>query len=83
MAALLIGIPVKEIVGWYGYILEACQYIIIHLFIISEYALLFRFRWRICFWVSTIPAALLALAMVFCAESPYWLYKVCLIPCIE
>ncbi|XP_038879457.1 probable plastidic glucose transporter 2 isoform X2 [Benincasa hispida] len=47
MAALLIGIPVKEIVGW----------------------------WRTCFWVSTIPAALLALAIVFCAESPHWLYK--------
>ncbi|GFY98361.1 major facilitator superfamily protein [Actinidia rufa] len=25
--------------------------------------------WRTCFWVSTIPAAILALAMVFCAES--------------
>ncbi|KAJ7969587.1 Major facilitator superfamily protein [Quillaja saponaria] len=47
MGALLIGIPVKEVVGW----------------------------WRVCFWVSTVPAALLALAMVFCAESPYWLYK--------
>ncbi|KAK4852927.1 hypothetical protein QYF36_001224 [Acer negundo] len=47
MGALLIGIPVKEIVGW----------------------------WRICFWVSTIPAAILALAMFFCAESPHWLYK--------
>ncbi|XP_008462737.1 probable plastidic glucose transporter 2 isoform X3 [Cucumis melo] len=47
MAALLIGIPVKEIADW----------------------------WRTCFWVSTIPAALLALAMVFCAESPHWLYK--------
>ncbi|XP_075646004.1 putative plastidic glucose transporter 2 isoform X2 [Castanea sativa] len=31
--------------------------------------------WRICFWVSTIPAAVLAVAMVFCAESPHWLYK--------
>ncbi|KAK4391680.1 putative plastidic glucose transporter 2 [Sesamum angolense] len=31
--------------------------------------------WRICFWVSTIPAALLALLMRFCAESPHWLYK--------
>ncbi|XP_057468325.1 probable plastidic glucose transporter 2 [Actinidia eriantha] len=31
--------------------------------------------WRTCFWVSTIPAAILALAMVFCAESPHWLYK--------
>ncbi|KAL0015432.1 hypothetical protein SO802_002501 [Lithocarpus litseifolius] len=31
--------------------------------------------WRICFWVSTIPAAVLAAAMVFCAESPHWLYK--------
>ncbi|XP_011660292.1 probable plastidic glucose transporter 2 isoform X2 [Cucumis sativus] len=47
MAALLIGIPVKDIADW----------------------------WRTCFWVSTIPAALLALAMVFCAESPHWLYK--------
>lgn len=47
MAALFIGIPVKEIVGW----------------------------WRVCFWVSTIPAAILALAMIFCAESPHWLYK--------
>ncbi|KAI5440045.1 hypothetical protein KIW84_025414, partial [Lathyrus oleraceus] len=31
--------------------------------------------WRVCFGVSTIPAAILALAMVFCAESPHWLYK--------
>ncbi|KAK9268781.1 hypothetical protein L1049_000544 [Liquidambar formosana] len=47
MAALFIGIPAKEIPGW----------------------------WRVCFLVSTIPAALLALAMVFCAESPHWLHK--------
>ncbi|KAL2321289.1 hypothetical protein Fmac_030258 [Flemingia macrophylla] len=31
--------------------------------------------WRVCFWVATIPAAILAIAMVFCAESPHWLYK--------
>ncbi|KAH7848365.1 hypothetical protein Vadar_001975 [Vaccinium darrowii] len=31
--------------------------------------------WRVCFWVSAIPAAMLALAMAFCAESPHWLYK--------
>ncbi|WOL02185.1 putative plastidic glucose transporter 2 isoform X1 [Canna indica] len=31
--------------------------------------------WRVCFWVSTVPAALLALCMEFCAESPHWLYK--------
>ncbi|XP_015571786.2 probable plastidic glucose transporter 2 isoform X1 [Ricinus communis] len=47
MGALFIGIPVREINGW----------------------------WRICFWVSAIPAGLLALAMVFCVESPHWLYK--------
>ncbi|CAL0322177.1 unnamed protein product [Lupinus luteus] len=47
MGALLIGIPVHKIPGW----------------------------WRVCFWLSTIPAAILALAMVFCAESPHWLYK--------
>ncbi|MBA0699977.1 hypothetical protein Goari_001568, partial [Gossypium aridum] len=47
MVALFIGIPVKEIAGW----------------------------WRICFWVSTIPAGFLAVAMMFCAESPHWLYK--------
>jgi len=34
-------------------------------------------RWRICFWVSTVPAGILALSMMFCAESPHWLYKVC------
>ncbi|GMH16569.1 hypothetical protein Nepgr_018410 [Nepenthes gracilis] len=45
--ALVVGIPVKEVAGW----------------------------WRVCFWVSTIPAALLALAMMFCAESPHWLFK--------
>ncbi|XP_068648094.1 probable plastidic glucose transporter 2 isoform X2 [Aristolochia californica] len=45
--AFLIGIPTKEIFGW----------------------------WRICFWVSAIPAVLLALGMEFCAESPHWLYK--------
>ncbi|XP_062111654.1 probable plastidic glucose transporter 2 isoform X1 [Humulus lupulus] len=47
MGALLVGIPVKDIAGW----------------------------WRVCFWVSTIPATILALAMIFCAESPSWLYK--------
>ncbi|XP_050217208.1 probable plastidic glucose transporter 2 isoform X2 [Mercurialis annua] len=47
MASLFIGIPVKEIAGW----------------------------WRICFWVSAIPAGILAFAMMFCAESPHWLYK--------
>ncbi|KDP37254.1 hypothetical protein JCGZ_06310 [Jatropha curcas] len=31
--------------------------------------------WRICFWVSAIPAAVLALLMEFCAESPHWLFK--------
>ncbi|XP_062100079.1 probable plastidic glucose transporter 2 [Humulus lupulus] len=50
MGALLVGIPVKDIAGW----------------------------WHICFWVSTIPATILALAMIFCAESPSWLYKVCM-----
>lgn len=33
-------------------------------------------RWRVCFWVSVVPAALLALCMEFCAESPHWLFKV-------
>lgn len=33
-------------------------------------------RWRICFWISIFPASMLALLMVFCAESPHWLYKV-------
>ncbi|KAJ6957857.1 plastidic glucose transporter 2 [Populus alba x Populus x berolinensis] len=47
MGALFIGIPVREIAGW----------------------------WRICFWVSTVPAGILALSMMFCAESPHWLYK--------
>ncbi|CAH2065871.1 unnamed protein product [Thlaspi arvense] len=32
--------------------------------------------WRVCFWVSTIPAAALAVGMFFCAESPQWLFKV-------
>lgn len=47
MAALFMGIPAKEIMGW----------------------------WRVCFWASAAPAALLALCMEFCAESPHWLYK--------
>uniref|UniRef100_A0A2P2LZD4 Putative plastidic glucose transporter 2 n=1 Tax=Rhizophora mucronata TaxID=61149 RepID=A0A2P2LZD4_RHIMU len=47
MGALFIGIPAREIAGW----------------------------WRICFWVSAIPAGILAFAMLFCAESPHWLYK--------
>ncbi|XP_062148175.1 probable plastidic glucose transporter 2 isoform X2 [Alnus glutinosa] len=47
MGALFIGIPAKDIAGW----------------------------WRICFWVSTIPSAILVVAMMFCAESPHWLYK--------
>ncbi|KAL8120194.1 hypothetical protein AgCh_017368 [Apium graveolens] len=47
MGALLIGIPVKDIPGW----------------------------WRICFWVSIVPAVILAVGMEFSAESPHWLYK--------
>ncbi|KAF7814253.1 putative plastidic glucose transporter 3 [Senna tora] len=47
MGALLVGLPAKEIVGW----------------------------WRICFWISVIPAATLAFAMELCAESPHWLFK--------
>ncbi|KAG4211733.1 hypothetical protein ERO13_A02G120100v2 [Gossypium hirsutum] len=31
--------------------------------------------WRICFWVSAVPAALLALFMQFSPESPHWLFK--------
>ncbi|KAF9614368.1 hypothetical protein IFM89_018243 [Coptis chinensis] len=31
--------------------------------------------WRVCFWVSAVPAAILALAMEFCVESPHWLHK--------
>ncbi|KAF5739158.1 Major facilitator superfamily protein isoform 1 [Tripterygium wilfordii] len=31
--------------------------------------------WRTCFWVSAIPAAVLALFMEFSAESPHWLFK--------
>ncbi|XP_026447753.1 probable plastidic glucose transporter 2 [Papaver somniferum] len=31
--------------------------------------------WRVCFWLSLIPSSMLALAMEFCAESPYWLFK--------
>eukprot|EP00249_Psilotum_nudum_P011855 c23426_g1_i1 orf=446-1906(-) len=31
--------------------------------------------WRACFWISVIPAALLALGMEFCSESPRWLFK--------
>ncbi|GLJ29773.1 hypothetical protein SUGI_0587970 [Cryptomeria japonica] len=31
--------------------------------------------WRVCFWLSAIPAALLALGMELCAESPQWLVK--------
>ncbi|WOL00801.1 putative plastidic glucose transporter 2 isoform X2 [Canna indica] len=47
MSALFVGIPVKQVMGW----------------------------WRVCFWVSSVPAVLLALCMEFCAESPHWLYK--------
>ncbi|PIN08305.1 putative transporter (major facilitator superfamily) [Handroanthus impetiginosus] len=31
--------------------------------------------WRVCFWVSIVPASMLALLMMFCDESPHWLYK--------
>ncbi|KAJ9190211.1 hypothetical protein P3X46_001437 [Hevea brasiliensis] len=31
--------------------------------------------WRICFWVSVVPATALAFFMEFCAESPHWLLK--------
>ncbi|KAL5756054.1 hypothetical protein ACOSQ2_020800 [Xanthoceras sorbifolium] len=47
LAALFIGLPAKEVVGW----------------------------WRMCFWVSAVPAVILAFLMEFCAESPHWLFK--------
>ncbi|PON31806.1 Sugar/inositol transporter [Parasponia andersonii] len=47
MGSLFIGLPAKEIGGW----------------------------WRVCFWVSAVPAAALAFLMEFCAESPHWLFK--------
>ncbi|KAK6125003.1 hypothetical protein DH2020_041277 [Rehmannia glutinosa] len=47
MTALLIGIPAKNVLGW----------------------------WRVCFWVSAIPATLLAFLMEFSTESPHWLFK--------
>ncbi|GER48340.1 major facilitator superfamily protein [Striga asiatica] len=31
--------------------------------------------WRVCFWVSAIPATLLAFLMEFSTESPHWLFK--------
>ncbi|GMI93798.1 SUPPRESSOR OF G PROTEIN BETA1 [Hibiscus trionum] len=31
--------------------------------------------WRMCFWAPVAPAAMLALFMEFCAESPHWLFK--------
>jgi len=31
--------------------------------------------WRTCFWISTVPAGLLALAIPLCVESPHWLFK--------
>ncbi|QCE02040.1 probable plastidic glucose transporter 3 [Vigna unguiculata] len=48
MGSFFIGIPSKDIVGW----------------------------WRICFWVSVIPAAMLAIFMEISAESPHWLFKI-------
>ncbi|KAL3632974.1 hypothetical protein CASFOL_025958 [Castilleja foliolosa] len=47
MTALIIGIPAKNVLGW----------------------------WRVCFWVSAIPATLLAFLMEFSTESPHWLFK--------
>ncbi|CAH9075929.1 unnamed protein product [Cuscuta europaea] len=47
MCSLFIGIPSKDVVGW----------------------------WRVCFWVSSIPAVLLAILMEFSVESPHWLVK--------
>ncbi|KAL4312184.1 hypothetical protein GQ457_01G039430 [Hibiscus cannabinus] len=31
--------------------------------------------WRICFWASAVPPALLALFIEFSPESPHWLFK--------
>ncbi|GJU67295.1 hypothetical protein Tco_1253554 [Tanacetum coccineum] len=31
---------------------------------------------HICFWLSIMPSMVLALAMIFCAESPPWIYKI-------
>ncbi|KAH7295706.1 hypothetical protein KP509_27G061700 [Ceratopteris richardii] len=47
LGALVMGLPVATIPGW----------------------------WRKCFWIATMPAALLAIGMEFCSESPRWLFK--------
>ncbi|KAK4479610.1 hypothetical protein RD792_015136 [Penstemon davidsonii] len=47
MSSLLVGIPAKNVPGW----------------------------WRVCFWVSAIPAGLLIFFTEFSAESPHWLFK--------
>ncbi|KAA3490099.1 putative plastidic glucose transporter 2 isoform X1 [Gossypium australe] len=72
MGALFIGIPVREIAGWY----ESCSryHSICYMFLV-RLILHNLLRWRICFWVSTVPAGILAFAIIFCAESPHWLYK--------
>ncbi|CAH2068028.1 unnamed protein product, partial [Thlaspi arvense] len=31
--------------------------------------------WRICFWISTVPAVMLTVCMELCDESPQWLFK--------
>ncbi|XP_057251222.1 myo-inositol transporter 1A-like isoform X15 [Beta vulgaris subsp. vulgaris] len=31
--------------------------------------------WRVCFCVPVVPAALLAISIELCAESPHWLFK--------
>lgn len=35
------------------------------------------------FGIAVIPAALLAIGMAYCPESPRWLYKVCFSPALS
>ena len=48
----------------------------IHLHSLMNISMLNFNRWRLCFWVSVVPAALLIVLMEFCVESPHWLFKV-------
>ncbi|PWA98340.1 putative plastidic glucose transporter 3 [Artemisia annua] len=90
ICSFFIGIPAKDVSRWFHQLCCEAHMgaslrlqLVLDLYVLSSLGYQQRMflvgrehdMWRVCFWVSTVPAALLALLMEFCAESPHWLFK--------
>ncbi|WZZ05545.1 hypothetical protein YC2023_091466 [Brassica napus] len=78
LASLFAGIPAKDNLGW-AHALVIIDKTTVWTSRQNDQLIGFMYfdclRWRICFWISTVPAVVLAVFMQLCAESPQWLFK--------